>query len=205
MIPGYHGNDQSVDTLVREAERIGYPVLLKASAGGGGKGTALFRFHDILRLLLLSPFSMSGMRIVYNTKDLPDAVNSARREAKDSFGSDKLLVEKYFSSVRHVEIQIFGDAASHVIHLFERDCSVQRRHQKVIEESPSPAFIKQGVRLSPFLLMMSFFCLVIFNLSYLIGRWRHDPRAHGSRCGDHWRGDPLYVRFRFLHICFVSF
>ena len=103
--------------IAAAAERLGYPVLVKASAGGGGK----------------------GMRIVAHADDLPSAVESARREAIASFGDDTLFVERYIEAPRHVEIQIFGDGHGNVVHLFERECSIQRRHQKIIEESPSPA------------------------------------------------------------------
>jgi 3-methylcrotonyl-CoA carboxylase alpha subunit len=116
IIPGYHGDDQRTDTLIQEAIKIGFPVLLKASAGGGGK----------------------GMRVVRQREGLEDAIESCRREAHQSFGDSSLLIEKYFDRVKHIEIQIFGDAYGNVIHLFERDCSVQRRHQKIIEETPSP-------------------------------------------------------------------
>ncbi len=114
--PGYQGEDQSVDTFKKEAARIGYPVLLKATAGGGGK----------------------GMRMVEREGDLEDALRSAQREAKSAFGDDRFLIEKYIARARHVEVQIFGDGAGNVVHMFERDCSVQRRHQKVIEEAPAP-------------------------------------------------------------------
>ena len=95
---------------------MGYPVLLKAAAGGGGK----------------------GMRLVEKPSELEDALNSAKREAKSAFGDDRFLVEKYLSAPRHVEVQVFGDAHGNIVHLFERDCSVQRRHQKVLEEAPAP-------------------------------------------------------------------
>ncbi len=114
--PGYQGEDQSVTTFKKEAKRIGYPVLLKATAGGGGK----------------------GMRMVEREGDLEDALKSAQREAKSAFGDDRFLIEKYIARARHVEVQIFGDGAGDVVHMFERDCSVQRRHQKVIEEAPAP-------------------------------------------------------------------
>ncbi|KAI8376174.1 carbamoyl-phosphate synthase L chain, ATP binding domain-containing protein [Radiomyces spectabilis] len=117
LIPGYNGEDQSVDTLEREANRIEFPVLLKASAGGGGK----------------------GMRTVYDPSKLRDEIEAAKGESLRAFGSDKLLIEKYFESIRHVEIQIFGDVHGNVYHINERDCSIQRRHQKVVEETPSPA------------------------------------------------------------------
>lgn len=117
VIPGFILDEQWTDDKVAaEAEKVGYPILIKASAGGGGK----------------------GMRVVRDPKALLSAVQSARSEAKSSFGNGDLLVEKYFDSARHVEIQIIGDRHGNVIHLFERECSVQRRHQKIIEESPSP-------------------------------------------------------------------
>ncbi len=114
--PGYQGEDQSVATFKKEAKRIGYPVLLKATAGGGGK----------------------GMRMVECEGDLEDALKSAQREAKSAFGDDRFLIEKFIARARHVEVQIFGDGDGNVVHMFERDCSVQRRHQKVIEEAPTP-------------------------------------------------------------------
>lgn len=114
--PGYQGEDQSVATFKAEAKRIGYPVLLKATAGGGGK----------------------GMRRVDKEEDLEAALKSAQREAKSAFGDDRFLIEKYIETARHLEVQIFGDGKGEVVHLFERDCSVQRRHQKVIEEAPAP-------------------------------------------------------------------
>lgn len=116
VIPGYKGEDQSDAKLAEEARKIGYPVLLKASAGGGGK----------------------GMRIVREDAQLEDAIASAKREAGSAFGDATLLIEKYFDSARHVEFQIFGDNHGNYIHLFERECSIQRRYQKIIEESPSP-------------------------------------------------------------------
>ncbi|KAI8060989.1 carbamoyl-phosphate synthase L chain, ATP binding domain-containing protein [Gongronella butleri] len=117
LIPGYNGDDQSVERLVKEASSIDFPILLKASAGGGGR----------------------GMRAVYEESKLTMEIEAAQGEALRSFGSDKLLVEKYFESIRHVEVQIFGDQYGNVYHIGERDCSVQRRHQKVVEETPSPA------------------------------------------------------------------
>jgi acetyl-CoA carboxylase biotin carboxylase subunit len=117
VIPGYQGADQSTDTLVKEAKNVGFPLLLKAAAGGGGK----------------------GMRIVNEAKELESAIDSAKREAKSSFGNDELIIEKYFPSARHVEFQIFGDKHGNAIHLLERECSIQRRYQKIVEESPSPA------------------------------------------------------------------
>ncbi|KLO20149.1 hypothetical protein SCHPADRAFT_817148 [Schizopora paradoxa] len=115
-VPGYHGSEQSIEKLVEEAEQIGFPVLIKAVMGGGGK----------------------GMRIVHNASELPDALESAKREAIKSFGDDRVLVEKYIIRPRHVEVQVFGDQHGNVVSLWERDCSVQRRHQKIIEEAPAP-------------------------------------------------------------------
>jgi 3-methylcrotonyl-CoA carboxylase alpha subunit len=117
LVPGYHGTGQEFETLRSEAERIGYPVLVKASAGGGGK----------------------GMRIVRAAAELADAVTGAKRESKAAFGDDTLLLEKYLTQPRHVEIQVFADTHGNCVYLFERDCSLQRRHQKVIEEAPAPA------------------------------------------------------------------
>jgi acetyl-CoA carboxylase biotin carboxylase subunit len=116
-IPGYEGSDQSLATLCKEANNIGFPVLIKASAGGGGK----------------------GMRIVRHNEELEKAINAAQREAKSAFGDDTLLLEKYFDQARHIEFQIFGDKHGNAIHCFERECSIQRRYQKIIEESPSVA------------------------------------------------------------------
>ncbi|HEV7426604.1 MAG TPA: biotin carboxylase N-terminal domain-containing protein [Thermoanaerobaculia bacterium] len=118
VVPGYDGEDQNVDILTTEAARIGFPVLVKASAGGGGK----------------------GMKIVRAADELRSAIESAQREAKKSFGDDRLLIERYIDEPRHVEFQIFGDGNGNVVHLFERDCSIQRRHQKVIEETPAPRY-----------------------------------------------------------------
>ncbi len=116
LVPGYHGADQDPQHLQREADRIGYPVLIKASAGGGGK----------------------GMRAVERAEDFADALASCQREARNSFGDDAVLIEKYVQRPRHIEIQVFGDTQGNCVYLFERDCSVQRRHQKVLEEAPAP-------------------------------------------------------------------
>jgi 3-methylcrotonyl-CoA carboxylase alpha subunit len=116
LVPGYHGDNNEPAFLAKEAERIGYPVLIKASAGGGGK----------------------GMRRVEKPDDFAAALASCQREAKASFGDDHVLVERYVTRPRHIEIQVFGDNQGHCIYLFERDCSVQRRHQKVLEEAPAP-------------------------------------------------------------------
>jgi geranyl-CoA carboxylase alpha subunit len=115
-VPGYQGLDQSDARLIAEAERIGFPVMVKAAAGGGGR----------------------GMRLVEAAQSLPAALTGARSEAQNAFGSAELILEKAVRDARHVEIQVFGDAHGHVIHLGERDCSVQRRHQKVVEEAPCP-------------------------------------------------------------------
>ncbi|WP_119271038.1 acetyl/propionyl/methylcrotonyl-CoA carboxylase subunit alpha [Taklimakanibacter deserti] len=116
LVPGYHGEDQSPDVLEKAADKIGYPVLIKASAGGGGK----------------------GMKVAQGKADFRDQLASAKREALSSFGDDRVLIEKYLTKPRHVEIQVFADAHGHCVYLFERDCSIQRRHQKVIEEAPAP-------------------------------------------------------------------
>ncbi len=116
LVPGYHGEDQSAEYLQRIADGIGYPVLIKASAGGGGK----------------------GMRVVRATSDFESALASARRESASAFGDDTVLIEKYLDKPRHVEIQVFRDNHGNTVHLFERDCSIQRRHQKILEEAPAP-------------------------------------------------------------------
>jgi 3-methylcrotonyl-CoA carboxylase alpha subunit len=116
LVPGYHGEAQEADTLEREAQRIGFPVLIKASAGGGGK----------------------GMRVVERAADFKAALAGAKREAASAFGDDRVLIEKYLTRPRHIEMQVFADTHGNAIHLFERDCSVQRRHQKVLEEAPAP-------------------------------------------------------------------
>ena len=116
LVPGYHGADQDPALLQREADGIGYPALIKASAGGGGK----------------------GMRVVEKSEDFAAALASCQREARNSFGSDAVLIEKYVQRPRHIEIQVFGDTQGNCVYLFERDCSVQRRHQKVLEEAPAP-------------------------------------------------------------------
>ena len=114
--PGYLGEDQSEERLQKEADKIGYPVLIKAVAGGGGK----------------------GMRKVEKKGEFKAALASAKREAAASFGDDRVLLEMYVQRPRHIEVQVFGDTHGNVVHLFERDCSLQRRHQKVIEEAPAP-------------------------------------------------------------------
>ncbi|WP_062011830.1 acetyl/propionyl/methylcrotonyl-CoA carboxylase subunit alpha [Aureimonas sp. AU4] len=116
VVPGYHGTDQDPERLALEAERIGFPVLIKARAGGGGK----------------------GMRLVERPEDFRAALEGARREAQASFGDPAVLVERFVTAPRHVEMQVFADAHGNVLHFFERDCSLQRRHQKVIEEAPAP-------------------------------------------------------------------
>jgi len=116
LVPGYHGEAQDAALLQQEADRIGYPVLIKASAGGGGK----------------------GMRIVDKAANFADALASCQRESKSSFGDGRVLLEKYLTRPRHIEIQVFADTQGDALYLFERDCSVQRRHQKVLEEAPAP-------------------------------------------------------------------
>lgn len=124
LVPGYHGDNQDADLLQKEADRISYPVLLKASAGGGGK----------------------GMRIVEKSEDFKAALASCKREAINSFGDDKVLVERYLTRPRHIEIQVFADSHGECVYLFERDCSVQRRHQKVLEEAPAPGMSEERRR-----------------------------------------------------------
>ena len=116
LTPGYHGDNQDPDFLRQEADKIGYPVLIKAAAGGGGK----------------------GMRAVDRSEDFLEALSSCKREAASSFGDQHVLIEKYLQRPRHIEIQVFGDTHGNCVYLFERDCSVQRRHQKVLEEAPAP-------------------------------------------------------------------
>ena len=115
LIPGYHGDDQSEDALRRAAGTVGYPIMLKAAAGGGGK----------------------GMRVVPSADEFSEHLAAARREAKGAFGDDRMIIERYIETPRHIEAQIFGDHHGQVIHLYERDCSSQRRHQKIIEEAPA--------------------------------------------------------------------
>jgi 3-methylcrotonyl-CoA carboxylase alpha subunit len=116
VVPGYHGDDQDPARLQAEAERIGYPVMIKATSGGGGR----------------------GMRIVASAGEFAPALDSARREAAGAFGDDRILIERYLASPRHIEVQVFGDSNGNAVHLFERDCSIQRRHQKIVEEAPAP-------------------------------------------------------------------
>lgn len=117
LVPGYEGEDQSLDRLVKEAEAIGYPVIVKAAAGGGGRGMKLIRSSDEAREL----------------------IESAQREAYSAFGSSKVFLEKYLDRAKHIEFQVFGDSTGQVVHLYDRECSVQRRHQKIIEEALSPS------------------------------------------------------------------
>ena len=116
LVPGYHGEAQDEATLAAAADKIGFPVLVKASAGGGGR----------------------GMRIVRSAGELAAAIVSAKREAKAAFGDDRMLIEKYVDNPRHIEVQVIGDSHGNLVSLFERECTLQRRHQKVIEEAPSP-------------------------------------------------------------------
>ena len=116
LVPGYHGEKQDAELLEKEAARIGFPVLIKPSAGGGGK----------------------GMKVVSEKKSFAAALEASKREAKSAFGDDRVLIERYLERPRHIEVQVFGDTQGNVVHLFERDCSVQRRHQKVLEEAPAP-------------------------------------------------------------------
>ena len=116
LVPGYHGEAQDEATLAKAADKIGFPVLVKASAGGGGR----------------------GMRIVRSAAELAAAIVSAKREAKAAFGDDRMLIEKFVENPRHIEVQVIGDSHGNLLSLFERECTLQRRHQKVIEEAPSP-------------------------------------------------------------------
>ncbi|MCB0377476.1 MAG: ATP-grasp domain-containing protein [Bdellovibrionales bacterium] len=116
-VPGYNGDDQSIDHLIKEAEKIGYPVIAKAAAGGGGR----------------------GMKVIENKSQAREMIEAAKREGQAAFGSDKIFLEKYLNRAKHIEVQIFGDLAGQVVHLFERECSIQRRHQKIIEEALSPS------------------------------------------------------------------
>lgn len=120
LIPGYHGDNQEYDHLLFQAHQIGFPVIIKASAGGGGK----------------------GMRVVHQYEDFKQALESSQSEAMKAFGDDVVLIEKYIESPRHIEVQVFADQHSNVLHFFERECSIQRRHQKIIEETPSSALDK---------------------------------------------------------------
>ncbi len=124
LVPGYHGDDQAPELLAREAAKIGFPVLIKATAGGGGK----------------------GMKIVRSGSEFGAALASAQREAKASFGDDRVLIERYLSASRHIEIQVFADTRGNAVYLFERDCSVQRRQQKVLEEAPAPGMTPERRR-----------------------------------------------------------
>ena len=121
LVPGYHGEAQDLETLEAQAARIGFPVLIKPSAGGGGK----------------------GMKVVVDKEAFPTALEASKREAKSAFGDDRVLIERYLERPRHIEVQVFGDTHGNVVHIFERDCSVQRRHQKVLEEAPAPNFAKK--------------------------------------------------------------
>ncbi|MCK5636934.1 MAG: ATP-grasp domain-containing protein, partial [Thermoplasmatales archaeon] len=121
VIPGYHGPKQDNASLLKEGKKIGFPLLVKAAAGGGGK----------------------GMKIVYSKETLEESIESAKRESKSAFGDDTVFLEKYLDKPRHIEFQILADENGNVIHLFERECSIQRRHQKIIEETPSPIMTPQ--------------------------------------------------------------
>jgi 3-methylcrotonyl-CoA carboxylase alpha subunit len=124
VIPGYNGKSQQEDTLIKEAMKIGLPVLIKATAGGGGK----------------------GMRKVFSEDEIAPAIQAAKREALNSFGDDTLIIEKYLTNVRHIEVQVMRDSHGNNFHLFERDCSIQRRHQKIIEEAPAPVKISEKIQ-----------------------------------------------------------
>src|SRR5207237_923663 len=116
VVPGFQQEDASDADYLAAADRIGYQIMVKAAGGGGGK----------------------GIRIVHDPRDLPDALAAARREAEHAFGDARVFLERYIDQGRHVEIQVLADQHGHTVHLFERECSIQRRHQKIIEETPSP-------------------------------------------------------------------
>lgn len=124
LVPGYEGENQEVAHLVKEAERIGYPVIVKAAAGGGGR----------------------GMKLIKSSAEAVELIESAQREAQSAFGSPKVFLEKYLDRAKHIEFQIFGDSTGHVLHFFDRECSVQRRHQKIIEEATSPSLSEETRR-----------------------------------------------------------
>lgn len=121
LVPGYQGANQDVDNLIQEAQRIGFPVIVKAAAGGGGR----------------------GMKLIRSQGEARELIESAQREAQSAFGSPKVFLEKYLDRAKHIEFQIFGDSSGHVAHLFDRECSVQRRHQKIIEEATSPSLTEE--------------------------------------------------------------
>ncbi|MGB8599347.1 MAG: biotin carboxylase N-terminal domain-containing protein, partial [Burkholderiales bacterium] len=123
VVPGYHGDNQNPDFLHKEANKTGYPLLVKAVAGGGGK----------------------GMRLVKNSGEFIEQLSAAKREAKNAFGDEVVLLERFVQGPHHIEFQVFGDARGNVVHLFERECSIQRRHQKILEETPSP-FVTPDMR-----------------------------------------------------------
>lgn len=123
IVEGYHGDDQSIEKLKQEAEKIGYPIMIKAVRGGGGK----------------------GMRIALSAAEFEEALNSARTESQKSFGDSDVLLERFVGEPRHVEVQVFADSHGNAVHLFERDCSVQRRHQKIIEEAPAVIFLNNNM------------------------------------------------------------
>ncbi|KAG0448070.1 hypothetical protein HPP92_028017 [Vanilla planifolia] len=169
LVPGYHGDRQDIDFLKSEAEKIGYPILIKPTHGGGGK----------------------GMRIVQNSDEFADSFLGALREAGSSFGISTVLIEKYITQPRHVEVQVFGDKHGNVIHLYERDCSVQRRHQKIIEEAPAPnisdEFRSHLGRLLLLLLRPS--CGLFFQGCWLLQCWY---------CGIYW--DTVSGQFYFMEM-----
>ncbi|MBS0613127.1 MAG: ATP-grasp domain-containing protein, partial [Proteobacteria bacterium] len=140
VAPGYHGEDQNLERLLAEVQRIGFPVIVKASAGGGGK----------------------GMQVIEEAGQARSAIESAQRLARTAFGDDRMLLERYFRRARHVEVQVFADAHGEVRALFDRDCSVQRRHQKVVEEAPAPG-LRPEVRTA----MAEAACTVARSVGYI--------------------------------------
>ena len=160
VVPGYHGEGQDPEMLAAEAARIGYPVLIKAVAGGGGK----------------------GMRQVHKAEDFTKALEGAMREGKNAFGDARVLIEKYLVKPRHIEVQVFGDTHGNAVHLFERDCSLQRRHQKVIEEAPAPdmpAEMRQAMGVAVFsgMIGVTIFGLILTPLFYYMLAKRGEKKA----------------------------
>ncbi|KAK2987156.1 hypothetical protein RJ640_019716 [Escallonia rubra] len=150
LVPGYHGNEQDTDLMKSEADKIGYPILIKPTHGGGGK----------------------GMRVVQSPSEFVDSFLGAQREAAASFGVDTILLEKYITKPRHIEVQVFGDKHGNIIHLFERDCSVQRRHQKIIEEAPAVIFA------SKFLYISYYMSIIVMESQFMQPNVISDFRSH---------------------------
>lgn len=144
MFTGYHGKDQTNETLLAEAKKIGFPLMIKAVRGGGGK----------------------GMRIALKELDFAEALESARTESEKAFGDSAVLLEKYVVEPRHVEVQIFADKYGNIVYLFERDCSVQRRHQKVIEEAPAVCFFLILIQINEKAKGIRIICYLFYSLAF---------------------------------------